>query len=61
MSFEMVCQNCGAPSSPMVGVCPFCKSAMTMREEKIAPSLTKLKDLYNKGQIDKALSLAQLI
>ena len=59
MNFEIVCPNCGALSSPAVGVCPYCKSAMTTDTEKQVPTLTTIKTLYSDGKTDKALLLAK--
>ena len=33
MNFEIICSNCGAPSSPTIGVCPYCKAVMTTEDE----------------------------
>ncbi|MBF0387194.1 MAG: hypothetical protein HQL20_04990 [Candidatus Omnitrophica bacterium] len=61
MNFEIVCPNCGALSSPAVGVCPYCKSAMTTETEKHNPTLATIKKLYNDGQTDRALVMAKSI
>lgn len=57
MNFDIICSNCGAPSSPTVGVCPFCKAVMTTEDDKQHPSISKIKTLFNDGKIDQALSL----
>lgn len=57
MSFEAVCHNCGAPSGPSVGVCPFCKSVMTNSNEQEAAGTNNLLKLYNEGKIERALAL----
>jgi len=59
MSFNAICSNCGAPSSPSVGVCPFCKSVMTQKKSVDTPTISKLRELYIKGDIEKALLLAR--
>ena len=59
MSFDTICSNCGAPSSPSVGVCPFCKSVMTNKKGQDAPTITKIRELYDKGDIEKALVLVR--
>jgi tetratricopeptide (TPR) repeat protein len=58
MSFSMVCHNCGAPSGPSVGMCPFCKCVLSDPKVKENSTLTQLKKLYADGQLDKALFLA---
>ena len=58
MSFDIVCSSCGAASSPMVGICPFCKAVLVSKEEKTSPTITKIRELYNQGKTDQALSLA---
>ena len=60
MSFETVCSRCGAPSSPSVGICPFCKNVMTTKKGKDAPTITKIRALFDAGDIEKALLLARL-
>lgn len=63
MNFETICQHCGAPSSPVVGVCPYCKSVMVKdaEEEKQTPSISKVRSLFNEGDVDQALVLAQTL
>lgn len=63
MNFETICQNCGALSSPAVGVCPYCKSIMVTdaEEEKQTPSISKIRSLLNEGDVDQALVLAQTL
>lgn len=60
MSFEVICENCGAPSSPSVGVCNFCKSSFAISEPK-NPSLAKLKKCCEEGDLDQALALAHAL
>lgn len=60
MNFDIVCPNCGAPSSPAVGVCPFCKSILTGKTRRLSPSFTKVKGLYEEGKIEDALLLAKI-
>ena len=68
MSFELVCQSCGAPSGPSVGVCPFCKSVMT--QPQVAGSATAgppgkfaalegmIRQALSEGKLQDALLLA---
>lgn len=57
MSFDVVCGNCGAPSGPSVGVCPFCKSVMVDKKYKSSATITSIKKKYNDGDMAGALSL----
>ena len=60
MSFDIICTNCGAPSSPSVGVCPFCKTILTSKSSgKGSPTITQLNKFFNDGKIDNALSLVK--
>ena len=61
MNFDIVCTNCGAPSSPTVGVCPYCKSVMTSGLEKNIPVVADIKKYFAEGQIERALSLAKAL
>jgi tetratricopeptide (TPR) repeat protein len=61
MSFDIVCVNCGAPSSPAIGVCPYCKSVMTTEVEKKTPAIGSIKKYFNDGQLERALSLAKVL
>ena len=59
MNFEIACSNCGAVSSPVVGVCPFCKSVMTPADgAKQTAATPQIQSLYDEGKLDQALSLA---
>jgi hypothetical protein len=60
MNFEIACSNCGAISSPVVGICPFCKSVMTRAADgaKQAGSVPLIQSLYDGGKIEQALALA---
>ena len=60
MNFEIACSNCGAISSPVVGVCPFCKSVMTKAADgtKQAASVPLIQSLYDDGKLEQALALA---
>jgi len=57
MSFNIECNSCGATSGPSVGICPFCKSVMVNKNFKGSPTISKLKTMYNDGDIAGALSL----
>lgn len=61
MSFDIICVNCGAPSSPAIGICPYCKSVMTTEVEKKTPAIVNIKKYFNDGQLDQALSLAKVL
>lgn len=58
MSFDIVCSHCGASSSSVVGVCPYCKTVMMSEEDKQNPSIPKIKKFYSEGKTDQALLLA---
>ena len=59
MSFDIICQNCGAPSPPHVGVCPYCKSVMTNPDESVAEShsLKKFREAVSENRLEDALYL----
>jgi cytochrome c-type biogenesis protein CcmH/NrfG len=57
MSFPLVCPNCGAPSSPSAGVCPFCKAVAALPLGSEAPGLTAIQNAYRDGNLPRALSL----
>lgn len=60
MSFDVICNNCGAPSPPSTGTCPYCKSLLTSSKKKMdSPTVTKLREFYSKGKIEKALMMAK--
>ncbi len=63
MNFEIACSNCGAISSPMVGVCPYCKSVMTKAADgtKQLSSVPMIQSLYDEGKLDQALALASAL
>lgn len=61
MSFDIICANCGAPSSPAIGVCPYCKSVMTTEAEKETPAIANIKKFFNDGQLERALPLAKAL
>jgi tetratricopeptide (TPR) repeat protein len=61
MSFDLVCPNCGAPSGPSVGVCPFCKSTLSGTTTKEDRTVTAIRRFYTDGKIDKALVLASVL
>jgi tetratricopeptide (TPR) repeat protein len=57
MSFDIVCPNCGAPSSASVGTCPYCKAVFQNKKQKSkeTPLLGRLKKEYKEGHLDKVL------
>ena len=60
MSFELICPNCGAPSSPSVGVCPFCKTILTSKKHsKDSPTITNINKLYSEGKLEQALLMVK--
>ena len=61
MSFETVCNQCGATGGPSVGLCPYCKSLMTDSSltKSESPAYSNLAQLYQDGQIEKALFYVQ--
>lgn len=61
MSFDLICPNCGAPSGPSVGVCPFCKSTLSGTAVKEDRTVTAIRRFYGDGKIDKALVLAGVL
>lgn len=61
MSFDIVCAHCGAASSPVMGVCPYCKAVMTTKAEKEIPAIANIRKYFDEGQVERALSLARFI
>ena len=61
MSFGIVCTNCGALSSPAIGVCPYCKSVMTSEAQRKMPVIADIKKFLNDGQLEQALLLAKAL
>lgn len=57
MAFPIVCYNCGAPSGPSVGVCPYCKSPQASAKGDSA-SAVELQKMYDDGMFERALPLA---
>lgn len=57
MSFEIVCDCCGALSGPSVGICPFCKSLLSGPASKITGQ-NSLIELYQSGKLELSLALA---
>ena len=57
MSFQTVCPGCGASSSPSVGVCPYCKTVMSLPSQRESGGIDALARLYNEGRLESALSL----
>lgn len=60
MSFALKCENCGAPSGPSVGVCPYCKSAFRVGSVQESPTITNIRHFFNEGDLARALSLATM-
>ena len=60
MSFPIFCENCGAPSTPSVGVCPYCKAVFQSAKIKENPTVTNIRSVFDEGDLPKALSLAAL-
>ena len=61
MNFETICPNCGAPSSPAIGICPYCKAVMVTEAEQKTPAITNIKKTFNEGNLEQALSLAKAL
>lgn len=57
MSFEIICDNCGAPSGPSTGICPFCKSVLVSKKSTASPSLSAVRKAYSNGELASALDL----
>lgn len=58
MSFDVICNGCGAPSSPSVGICPFCKTVMTSNKHGAEQKTVDVfMQLYNQGETQRALAL----
>lgn len=59
MSFDMICSNCGAPSGPSVGICPYCKTVVQDRKSGTSSTtMTSIRNAYNEGNLVKALEIA---
>ncbi len=58
MSFQLFCSGCGAPSSPSVGVCPFCKSVQSNSRGDDHPTLVRIRELFEQGNLEDALANA---
>jgi hypothetical protein len=61
MSFELVCESCGAASGPSTGVCPFCKTVLSRPGRKQSANITELAKLFADGKIPAALAAASLL
>ena len=60
MSFDIICSNCGAPSAPSVGVCPFCKTILTSEGSgKATSAINEINKFFNDGKIGMALALVK--
>ena len=56
MSFDTICNGCGAPSSPSVGICPFCKTVMTSSKNgSDQKTIDAFLQLYHQGETQRAL------
>ena len=60
MSFELMCETCGAPSGPSVGVCPYCKTPFASSTSQ-NPAVAGLRDLYERGLLKQALGEASFM
>ncbi len=58
MSFDVVCEGCGAVSGPSVGMCPFCKTVQYRQGAEMAGQ-NSVVEFYQKGNVELALSLAK--
>lgn len=61
MSFELVCQGCGAMSGPGVGICPYCKTTLSTGDSGQSSSTSAFTKLYSEGKSEKALVAAEMI
>jgi tetratricopeptide (TPR) repeat protein len=59
MSFEVICQGCGAVSGPSVGICPFCKAVLISTDDKNFEQINSVAKIYESGRLDLALNLAK--
>lgn len=57
MSFDLICKNCGAPSSPSTGVCPYCKNTFA-NTHKDFTDIAPIQSLYDSGNYADALAAA---
>lgn len=57
MSFDVFCKGCGAPSSPSVGICPFCKTVMVKNDGSNMKTNESFITAYKEGKLEQALSL----
>lgn len=58
MSFQTLCTACGAPSSPSVGICPFCKAVLSSTKGEDNPSVARIRQLFEQGFLEDALANA---
>lgn len=58
MAFDVICENCGAPSGHVVGFCPFCKCPMSNVDVEHSASYDALLQSYTSGDSD--LSVVQV-
>lgn len=61
MSFGIICPNCGSPSSPSVGVCPFCKTVLAQSTHAANSQNATVSNVYASGNLPFALSLAKKV
>lgn len=58
MSFDVVCAQCGAPSNPSTGICPYCKSVFSDKANTNAnPTLEMIRKIFDEGRLSDALGL----
>ena len=55
MSFDVICSNCGAPSSPAAGICPFCKKVMLGSRKNEPTTASNIRKYYQEGDLENAL------
>lgn len=61
MSFPIVCPNCGAPSGPSTGVCPFCKSVVAAAASAGPRGVEAVRKAIADGDLPRALALSSTV
>jgi tetratricopeptide (TPR) repeat protein len=61
MSFGIQCPQCGAPSSPSTGICPYCFHVFKAPHAAVNPSIASLFEKYSAGDLSSALANATLL